>query len=67
MKSHLLPISNYAVAISAASSRPISWMEISHILYFWVLPLMVMGKESTNFTYKSSPTLLGVGCIQGVN
>jgi len=40
--------SGYAVAICAASSRPISLMEISRILYFWVLPLMVMGKESTN-------------------
>ena len=41
---------HYAVAISAASSRPISLMEISRILYFWVLPLMVMGKASTNLT-----------------
>jgi hypothetical protein len=33
--------SGYAVAICAASSKPISLMEISRILYFWVLPLMV--------------------------
>ena len=42
--------SGYAVAIWAASSRPISLMEISRILYFWVLPLRVMGKASTNLT-----------------
>ncbi len=46
----LLPTAPYAVAMRAASSRPISLMEIYRILYFWVLPLMVVGKESTNLT-----------------
>src|SRR5581483_3740619 len=38
-----------AVLTAAATSRPSSLTEVSRILYFWILPVTVMGKPSTNF------------------
>ena len=39
----------YAVSILATSSRPSSTMLISRIRNFWILPVTVVGKASTNF------------------
>ncbi len=40
----------YAVTMFAASSRPSSRIDSSRILYFWTLPLTVIGQPSTKRT-----------------
>jgi hypothetical protein len=40
----------YAVSIAATSCRPRSMIACSRILNFWILPVTVVGKLSTNFT-----------------
>src|SRR5262249_27643344 len=42
----------YAVSTLAVLSRPNSLIETSRILNFWILPVMVIGNESTNRTYR---------------
>ncbi len=39
----------YAVRTAAAFSRPSSSVAVSRILYFWILPVTVIGKASVNF------------------
>ncbi len=39
-----------AVWTAAASCRPSSSMAASRILYFWILPVMVIGKSSVTCT-----------------
>ena len=40
------------MAIIAVWPRPSSWIAVSRILNFWTLPVTVIGKPSTNFTYR---------------
>ena len=37
-----------AVTVLAISARPRSWISISRIRNFWILPVTVIGNESTN-------------------
>ena len=39
-----------AVAMLSASASPSSWMASSRILYFWTLPVTVIGKPVAIFT-----------------
>ncbi len=43
------PYGAYAVSIRAAAWRPSSSMLISRMRNFWILPVTVIGKCSTNF------------------
>ena len=40
----------YAVITPAADSRPSRLIESSRILYFWTLPVIVIGNSSTRIT-----------------
>ena len=40
----------YAVSMAATSCKPRSRIACSRILNFWILPVTVVGKLSTNFT-----------------
>jgi|GEM_PF-5713281 len=40
-------LGSYAVTIPAADSRPSTRIDSSRILYFWTLPLIVIGQPST--------------------
>ena len=45
---------NHAFRTWAASPRPSSEMDCSRILYFWILPVMVMGKASVNLMWRGT-------------
>ena len=44
----------HALRTRAASWRPSSEMDCSRILYFWILPVMVMGKASVNLMWRGT-------------